>query len=58
LWDIITTENTDLDVSGNLMHPEQKDTYHLAVLWMACYGVDQWETELPFCEIFTVAFFL
>jgi hypothetical protein len=40
------------------MDLQQKDTHHLIVLWMTSYGVDYWETEIPFCEIFTVDFSL
>ena len=58
LLDIITTTVYSVRCIRKWIALEQKDTYHLTVIWMTCYGMDYWETELPFCEVFTVAFVL
>jgi hypothetical protein len=55
LLDIITPKVYSLRCVRKLIALEQKDTYHLSDFWMTCYGMDYWETELPFCEVFTVA---
>ena len=38
------------------MNQEQKDSYHLIVIWMTHYSMDYWKTKLPFCSVFTIAF--
>lgn len=40
------------------MDQEQKDTYHLIIIWMTHYCMDYWKTKLPFCDIITIAFVL
>jgi len=40
------------------MDQEQKDTYHLIIIWMTHYCTDYWKTKRPFCDIITVAFVL
>ena len=37
---------------------EQKDTYHLIVIWTTLYSMDDGITKFAFCEVFTVAFVL
>jgi hypothetical protein len=58
LLDIITTTEHSLRCIRKWIALEQKDTYHLTVIWVTCYGVDYWETKFPLCEVFTVAFVL
>jgi len=58
LLDVITSTVYSLRCIRKWIALEQKDTYHLSDIWMTCYGMDYWETELPFCEIFTVTFVL
>jgi hypothetical protein len=40
------------------MDQEQKDTYHLIVIWMTHYCKDYWKTKLLFCNVITIAFVL